>query len=79
MSYIKINIHVIWSTKNRQRIISGELKPKLLEHIRKNAKEKNIFIDFINCVQEHVHAIISLNSDQCIGKIMQMIKGESSH
>ena len=79
MPYIRIWIHIIWTTKNRERIITKQIKSKLLNHIRENAKTKNIFIDFINCEPEHVHATISLSSDQTISKVMQLIKGESSN
>ena len=79
MPYLKIWDHLIWSTKNRERIITKEIKTKLLDHIRENAKTKNIFIDFINCEPEHVHTIISLGSDQTISKVAQLIKGESSN
>jgi putative transposase len=79
MPHIKIWIHLIWSTKNRERIISKELKPKLLEHIRENAKSKKIFIDFINCVEDHIHLIISLGNDQTISKLVQLVKGETSN
>lgn len=79
MPYIRIWVHIIWSTKNRERIITKEIKHKLLNHIKENAKAKNIFLDFINCEPEHVHATISLGSDQTISKIAQLIKGESSN
>ena len=79
MPYIRIWIHIIWTTKNRERIITKQIKSKLLNHIRENAKTKNIFIDFINCEPEHIHATISLGSDQTISKVMQLIKGESSN
>ena len=79
MPYINVYLHIIWSTKNRAKIITKELKPLLLEHIKINAIKKGIFIDRINCVMDHIHLIISLGSDQTIGKIVQLIKGESSH
>ena len=79
MPYIRIWTHIIWTTKNRERIITKQIKSKLLNHIRENAKTKNIFIDFINCEPEHIHATISLGSDQTISKVMQLIKGESSN
>ena len=79
MPYIKIWIHLIWSTKNRERIITKELKPKLLEHIKENSKKKDIYLDFINCEPEHVHTTISLGSEQSISKVAQLLKGESSN
>ena len=79
MAFIKIWIHIIWTTKNRKDIIPLDLKQDLLSHIRDNAKAKNIYMDFINCTENHVHAIVSLGADQTISKIMQLIKGESTN
>ncbi|HSW56045.1 MAG TPA: transposase [Ignavibacteriaceae bacterium] len=58
--------------------MTSELKPLLIEHITSNAILKGIFIDRINCVMDHIHLIISLGSDQTVGKVVQLIKGESS-
>jgi len=79
MPYIKIWIHLIFSTKNRDKLISKQLKPQLLKHIKENSIEKNIYIDFMNCVSDHIHLLISLNSEQTVSKVTQLIKGESSH
>ncbi|HJY63961.1 MAG TPA: IS200/IS605 family transposase [Ignavibacteria bacterium] len=79
MPYTKIWIHSIWSTKNRVKIINKSLKPILLQHIKENAKSKEIYIDTINCVEEHVHAVISLPNDLSVSKVMMLIKGESSY
>ncbi|MFB3897779.1 MAG: IS200/IS605 family transposase [bacterium] len=79
MSQIRIWIHLIWSTKNREKLISPTIKPVLLKHIRENAKSKDIYLDFINCIEDHIHLLISLPPDQTIGKIVQLLKGESSY
>jgi putative transposase len=78
MPYIKVMIHYIWSTKNRKPIITPELKPVLLNHIKENSIKKNIFIDCLNCVEDHIHLLISLGSEQTISKTAMLIKGESS-
>jgi putative transposase len=78
MPFIKVMIHYIWSTKNRQPIISQELKPLLLSHIKENSIKKGIFIDCLNCVKDHIHLLVSLGSDQTIAKTAMLIKGESS-
>ncbi len=79
MPFTKIWIRIIWSTKNREKIITKELKKVLLEHIIENAKLKGIFIKTINCVNDHVHLLISLGREQSISKVVMMIKGESSN
>jgi REP element-mobilizing transposase RayT len=79
MSFIKVYVHFVWSTKNRAPLLTKDIRKKVFEHIRENAKEKNIFIDFINGYVDHIHCLVSLNDDLSIGKIAQMIKGESSY
>lgn len=79
MPFIKVYIHLVWSTKNRIPFLDSlELREKVWRHIRENAKEKGIYIDFINGYSDHCHCLISLGVDQNIQKVMQLIKGESS-
>ena len=79
MPFVKVYIHFVWSTENREPFLdSKELRVKIWNHIRTNAKEKGIFIDFINGYSDHCHCLISLGVDQTIQKVMQLIKGESS-
>ena len=79
MSFIKVYVHYVWSTKNRIPFLNENIRQDVFKHIRENAREKNIYIDFINGYTDHVHCLISLNDDLSIGKIAQLLKGESSH
>jgi REP element-mobilizing transposase RayT len=80
MPFVKVYIHFVWSTKNRYPYLNtNELRVKVWNHIRENAKTKGIFIDFINGYADHCHCLISLGIDQTIQKVMQLIKGESSY
>ena len=79
MSFIRIWIHLIWSTKNRQKIINSEFRENLIDHIKSNCKEKGIWLDSINCVNDHIHLLISLSADVSVSTTVMLIKGESSH
>lgn len=78
MSFVKIWVHLVFSTKNRQPLIIPEITELLNNHIRQNCKEKEIFLKEINGHVDHIHCLISLGKDQSISKITQLIKGESS-
>ena len=78
MPYTKVMLHYMWATKNRLPIISKELKPVLLDHIKENSLKKEIHIDCFNCVEDHIHLLISLGTEQTISKVAMLIKGESS-
>jgi putative transposase len=78
MSFVKVWIHLVWSTKNRAPYLTGDIRKNVFRHIRENARAKDIHLDFINGYTNHVHCLISLGTDQTIEKIVQLIKGESS-
>lgn len=78
MPHTKVLIHFIWAVKNRQPLITKELKPLLLQHIKENSLKKDIFIDTVNCVSDHMHLLISLGTEQTIAKTAMLLKGESS-
>ena len=59
--------------------MEGDLCRRVCIHIAENAVSKNIHLDTINGSADHLHALISLGSDQTIAKIAQLLKGESSH
>jgi putative transposase len=79
MPVIRLWVHAVWSTKNRERVLGPEVRMKLFDHITVEAGKKNIHIDTIGGYTDHVHAIIGLGPDQCIARVMQQVKGESSH
>jgi putative transposase len=79
MPYVKVWIHLVWSTKNRVPFLADDIRPSVFQHMRENAREKEIFLDFINGYREHVHALVSLGTEQTIAQIVKLMKGESSH
>ncbi len=78
MPFVKVWIHLVWTTKNRTPFLEKEIRKLVFDHIRSNATDKGIYIDFINGYVDHVHCLVSLKSDQTIAKVMQLIKGESA-
>jgi len=71
-------VHLIWSTKNRKPLINKDLKTELLNFIESYCKENAIKIVAINCVEDHIHILISLGTGQMVAKIVRLIKGSSS-
>lgn len=78
MSFLKIWIHIVFATKDRESLLQKDLRYKLFDHIAQNCKNKGIFLKAINGYSDHIHCLISLDKDQNIAKIAQLIKGESS-
>ncbi len=79
MPFIQIWIHLVWATKNREPLLTKDVRQKLFTHIKENGSIKGIHVDFVNGHVDHVHCLISLNTDQNISKLVQLLKGESSY
>ena len=79
MPFIRVWIHYVWSTKNREPVLIDKFRYPLFEHIKQNTLDKKIYLDRVNGYHDHVHCIVSLGSNQTIDKIAQLIKGESSY
>lgn len=79
MPHTKIWIHIVFSTFERKPLLNDSIRENIFKHIFDYSKSKDIFIDRINGYVDHVHILLSLSRDQTISKVMQFIKGESSH
>ena len=79
MGYLKIWIHIVWTTKNRKPLLTQGIRYEIFKHIRENARKKGIYIDFINGHMEHIHCLISLGPGQSVDRILMLLKGESSY
>jgi len=79
MAYVRIWVHLVFGTKNREPYLIKEARDQVIKHIMDNAKSKEIFIDSINGFNEHLHCLISLGREQSIAKVTNLIKGESSY
>ena len=78
MSYVKIWVHLVFSTRNRTPLLTKEIRYDVYNHIIDNCKEKNIFLQAVNGYTEHLHCLVSLGKEQSIADVAKLIKGESS-
>lgn len=77
-SYHQIYIHVVFSTKNRERLIREPLKTDLLKYINgiiQNNESKPISL---NSHLDHVHLLIGLSPKVSISDLIRDIKSNSS-
>lgn len=79
MPHVKVWVHFVWATKNRLPLLTVDIRARVFEHIRQNAKAKGIFIDHINGWLEHVHCLASLGTEQTVAEVVRLLKGESAH
>jgi putative transposase len=79
MSFVRIWVHLVFTTRDREPYFTSEIRRQLIAHIIANGKSKDIFLEAIGGWSEHLHLLISLGREQAIAKVAMLIKGESSH
>ncbi len=78
-SYNKIWIHAVFSTKDRQPLITAPLEEKIYGSLKVELTELGCHTRIINGMPEHVHLLFLQNPVKSISEILKQIKGSTSH
>jgi len=73
-----IKYHIVWVTKYRKKILTGELAKCVREIIREICKSNDVEIIKGHVSSDHVHLFVSVPPHISVSKLMQYIKGKSS-
>ena len=70
--------HVVWSTKYRYKVLTGEIQRRVGEIIKRVCSENGV--DIINGVlsADHVHMFVSIPPKLSISDFVRKVKGRSS-
>lgn len=79
MSWVRIWVHVVFTTQRSEPNLTGDIRTSLFAHIKQNCRAKGIYLDAIGGWVDHLHLLISLGREQDIAKVLMLIKGESAH
>jgi len=77
-SYSSCLMHVVFSTKERRRFITSDLRERLWAYIGGIARENGMNALAIGGTDNHVHVLLALPSTMPLAKAVQLIKGGSS-
>ena len=78
MSYVASYFHCVFSTKDRHRLITPDLRERLWPYLGGIARQNKMKAIEIGGVEDHVHILLSLPSTVSISKALQLMKGGSS-
>lgn len=78
-SYSRCWLHLIWGTRDRERLLHKEIAVRVSRFLSEYAQQKKIYmkINYVNA--DHVHALIDLPTNLSIEGVVQLVKGSSSH
>jgi REP element-mobilizing transposase RayT len=77
-SLAKILIHLIYSTKNRQRLIHDDIRDELHRYTAGILKELESPAILINSVEDHIHILYTHSKNFSLSKIVEEVKRSSS-
>jgi REP element-mobilizing transposase RayT len=78
MSYVSSYFHCVFSTKERERRITVELRERLWPFLGGIARQNKMRALEIGGTEDHVHLLLSIPSSVSLSKAMQMLKAGSS-
>ena len=77
-TYTKLYVHIVFSVKGRQSLISKENKEALHQYITRIITNKKQTVIRINSMPDHIHILIGLAPDISVSDLVRDIKSNSS-
>jgi putative transposase len=77
-SFVSCLMHVVFSTKERRRWVTPELRNRLEPYLGGIARKNKMKALCVGGVEDHVHILLSLPATLDIAKAVQLLKGNSS-
>jgi len=79
MSYWRLHYHLIWSTSERQPILTPEREKMFYGVLYQKAKELGLKIHAAGNTEDHVHVVLSVPPTRAIADCIRHIKGASAY
>jgi putative transposase len=78
-SYSRCWLHLIWTTLDREPMLTKPAAAKVSHFLSDYSLEKGIYMKINHVNPEHVHTLIDLPTNKTIEEVVQLFKGASSH
>jgi REP element-mobilizing transposase RayT len=77
--YTQLYLHLVWSTWDRQAIISPAVQSRLYACIRRECADLNGEALAIGGMTDHVHLLVRMPATLSVADLIKQVKGSSSH
>ena len=71
--------HIVWIPEYRKRVLHGEIATRIKELLEECIEVNRWKAEELNIQKDHVHLLIRLRPDISVSKVVQLLKGRSSH
>ena len=79
MTYWRLHYHIIWSTMDRQPILTSDLEKLFYGVIYGKAKELDLKIHAAGNLADHVHIVLSIPPKISVADCVRHLKGASAY
>ena len=77
-TYTKLLIHMVFSTKNRERTLTPEIRVRLFPYLGGLAGGKEMTAIQVGGIEDHIHILLSIPTPITIAEAAKTLKGASS-
>ena len=77
-TYSQIHIMTVWAVKFREGLIHPQWKESLYQYITGIVQQRGNKLLRINGMPDHVHLFFGMKPNECLSKLMQEVKENSS-
>ena len=77
-TYAQNLIHLVFSTKERQRTMPKDIQARMWAYLGGICKKEGIFVQAVGGVSDHVHILIQLPPALSLAKAVLLLKSNSS-
>ena len=71
-------IHVIWSVRRREALLSKPVRRVLFAHMQKEGEEKGMKIVAAGGVEDHIHCLLQLMPAQNLAQVVKSLRASSA-
>lgn len=71
--------HIVWATKHRLPLISGDIESLIISTIRRKSQMLECPIYAINSVEDHIHIAVTVLPKLSVAEWVRQVKGLSAH
>jgi putative transposase len=73
-----LKFHIVWITKYRKPVLTGEVAVRMRELVREICKVKDVEILKGHISRDHVHLFVSLPPHISVSELLKAVKGRTS-
>ena len=77
-TYAQNVIHVVFSTKDRRKLMSGEFRPLMWAYATGICKKFDILVFAVGGMEDHIHLLLRIPPTLAVAKAVLAIKSNSS-